>query len=78
MLMVETLNQAANLSRVTRSQNPVRVIAVTGGKDINTRARTDGKSIAYHALQVWPSTRIVPVSEAFEDRTIQYDRLSGN
>ena len=32
MLMAETLNQAANLSRVTRSQNPVRVIAVTGGK----------------------------------------------
>ena len=32
MLMVESLDQAANLSRISRPQQPVRVIAVTGGK----------------------------------------------
>jgi len=32
MLMVESLDQAANISRIARSQSPVRVIAVTGGK----------------------------------------------
>lgn len=32
MLMVETLDQTANLSRMTKPQDPVRVIAVTGGK----------------------------------------------
>lgn len=50
--------------------------AVTGGNDINTRASTDGKSIAYHARKVWPNVRIIPVDERDTDKTIQFDRLS--
>lgn len=51
-------------------------VAVTAGKDINTRANTDGKSIAYHAQKVWPNVRVIPTSEVHEDRQIQYDRFS--
>jgi len=51
-------------------------VMVTGGNDINKRAGTDGKSIAYHAGKVWPNVRILPVDERDDDREIQFDRLS--
>lgn len=51
-------------------------VAVTGGIDINSRANTDGKTIAYHAQKVWPNVRIMPCAEHEADKTIQFDRLS--
>jgi hypothetical protein len=51
-------------------------VAVTAGQDVNTRSRTDGKSIAYFANKVWPHAKILPTSESFMDRQIQFDRFS--
>lgn len=51
-------------------------VAVTAGKDINSRANTDGKSIAYFAQKVWPNVRILPCDEHETDKQIQFDRLS--
>lgn len=53
-----------------------RPAAITAGKDVNTRNSVTGKSVAHAAMQVWPNIKIIPTAEAYEDRQIQYDRLS--
>jgi hypothetical protein len=48
---------------------------VVAGADVNTRASTDGKTIAYFARQTWSNVNVHPVSERTYDRQLQYDRM---
>jgi hypothetical protein len=68
----------ANAARAFRilDSNFGSPVCVVGGKDINSRAGTDGKTIAFFARQTWSTIPIVPVSEKVYDRQIQYDRMS--
>lgn len=51
-------------------------VLITGGKDMNTAANTDGKTIAYFAEQTWGNVEIFPVSERVYHKRIQYNRMN--
>ncbi len=50
--------------------------AIVAGKDVNTKDRGDGHTVAFYARTVWGNIRIYPCSERSEDRQIQYDLMS--
>jgi hypothetical protein len=49
---------------------------ITAGADVNTRASTDGRTIAYFAQQIWANVRIYPCNESKFSKQIQYDRMN--
>ncbi len=52
-----------------------RPVCVVGGADVDTRANTDGSTIAYMANQVWPNVSIIPCSETRYNKLLQFNRM---
>ena len=50
---------------------------ISAGADVNTRAQTDGRTVAYFANQIFGSnTRIYPCNESIYNKLVQFDQLT--